>query len=164
MPPGSLPITKVVSTLFVTPFSGVCHSNCRGPKTDKISQVRFLLAYSFAGVHDHGKQMVPMPFSTRKSLVCCIYPIRLASRSLPPTSTIVLGLSVPMPNLLATFMGLPKPLLHIICLTVVSLRMSEVSAITGDSWCGTLMCVKATVNDSVVTCKLTVEVSRLTTF
>lgn len=58
-----------------------------------------------------------------------------------------------MPNLLATYMGLPKPLLHIICLTVVSLRMPEVSAITGDSWCGTLMCVKATLNDSVVTCE-----------
>ncbi|KAJ3476097.1 hypothetical protein NLI96_g11400 [Meripilus lineatus] len=51
-------------------------------------------------------------------------------------------------------MGLPKPLLHIICLTVVSLRMPEVSAITGDSWCGTLMCVKATLNDSVVTYEL----------
>lgn len=50
-------------------------------------------------------------------------------------------------------MTLPRSvLLLLLTLTTASFRIPEVSALKGDSWCGTLMCVDATVNGSVVTC------------
>ena len=46
---------------------------------------------------------------------------------------------------------LPKPLLAVILATLPSLSAGS-SGLFGDSWCGTLMCVSATVNASIVTC------------
>ena len=46
---------------------------------------------------------------------------------------------------------LPKPLL-LTFLAFAPAWFSGVSALQGDSWCGTLMCVSATVNGSTVTC------------
>ncbi|KAL4251680.1 hypothetical protein ABKN59_003764 [Abortiporus biennis] len=59
-----------------------------------------------------------------------------------------------MPAFLVKIAALPKPLLLSICLIVLSITTPEVSALTGDSWCGTLMCVKATVNSTSVTYEL----------
>ncbi|TBU42503.1 hypothetical protein BD309DRAFT_174747 [Dichomitus squalens] len=48
---------------------------------------------------------------------------------------------------------LPKPLLAVLLVTVSSWS-SGPSVLQGDSWCGTLMCVSATVNTSIVTYQL----------
>ncbi|TFK90960.1 hypothetical protein K466DRAFT_635248 [Polyporus arcularius HHB13444] len=47
----------------------------------------------------------------------------------------------------------PEPLL-LVLLAFVTSRFPAVSALQGDSWCGTLMCVEATVNASTVTYEL----------
>lgn len=51
-------------------------------------------------------------------------------------------------------MSLPRSLLLLLTLSVVSFRVPSISALKGDSWCGDLMCVDATVHDSTVTCEL----------
>ncbi|TCD60420.1 hypothetical protein EIP91_010212 [Steccherinum ochraceum] len=53
------------------------------------------------------------------------------------------------------FSCLPRHLLLLICLVSSGHWTRPVTAsLTGDSWCGTLMCVKATVNDTLVTYEL----------
>ena len=67
------------------------------------------------------------------------------------------------PNFLPSFIswlpeGMPFSLAHLPKSLLLGLLafapswFSEVSALQGDSWCGTLMCVSATVNASTVTC------------
>ncbi|KAI0747892.1 hypothetical protein C8Q80DRAFT_700276 [Daedaleopsis nitida] len=50
-----------------------------------------------------------------------------------------------------SFAQLPQSLL-LVLLAALPFRIPDVSALQGDSWCGTLMCVSATVNASTVTC------------
>ncbi|CAL1704097.1 unnamed protein product [Somion occarium] len=49
---------------------------------------------------------------------------------------------------------LPKPLLLLLTSVLSTRSITEATALTGDSWCGTLMCASATVNDTIVTYEL----------
>lgn len=51
----------------------------------------------------------------------------------------------------ASLARLPKALL-LVLLASDPYWITKVSALHGDSWCGTLMCVTATLNSSIATC------------
>lgn len=66
--------------------------------------------------------------------------------------TVSVPLLAPMLPSLASLHSLPASLLLLVISVFSTQSITEATSLTGDSWCGTLMCVTASVNGSIVTC------------